>query len=286
MIATRGPSPFLGEALASALAEEPAEVIVVEDGTHGVPDRITPGLRLLQVEPVGRSAARNVGVAAAMTPFVAFLDDDDVAFPGHLERLRDALQRAEASPLSFGGVRVVDADGRPVAEWNERLERRFRRLVERGADVAGILASRCPIYTSATMVRRDAFLEAGAYDPGLDAYEDLDLYLRLARLAPLAPCVGKPVSAYRLHGANTPSRDLYEGAVAVTAKHLPRARGAERRLLLDWRFDALWGLGQFAAVRRETIGAALRDPLLLTRLRLVKRLVGATLPARLLGARR
>jgi glycosyltransferase involved in cell wall biosynthesis len=261
-------------------------VIVVEDGTHGVPDGSTHGLRLLRVGPVGRSAARNAGVKAAMTPFVAFLDDDDVALPGRLDRLRDALRQAEASPLSFGHVHVIDGEGSPLAEWNERLGRRFRGLAERGADVAGILASRCPIYTSATMVRREAFLEVDGYDPHLDAYEDLDLYLRLAELAPLVPCTGEPVSAYRLHGANTPSQRLYEGAVAVTAKHLPAARGNERRLLLEWRFDALWGLGRFRTVRREAIGAALRDPLLLTRLLLVKRLVGAALPTRLLEARR
>ena len=36
VIPAHGPGPFLAEAVASALAEEPAEVLVVEDGTEGV----------------------------------------------------------------------------------------------------------------------------------------------------------------------------------------------------------------------------------------------------------
>ena len=112
------------------------------------------------------------------------------------------------------------------------------------------------------MVRRDSFLRVGGYDPELDAYEDLDLYVRLSRLGPLLPCFGEPVAAYRLHGANTPSPRLYEGALEVTAKHLPTARGRERRLLWDWRIDALWGLRRIREVLTEHDGLALRRSVL------------------------
>src|SRR5213078_223155 len=62
------------------------------------------------------------------------------------------------------------------------------------------------------------------------AYEDLDLYLRLARAGDLLPVDGEPVTTYRLHGANTPSPRLYEGALRVAEKHLPRtSRRAARR---------------------------------------------------------
>ena len=285
MIATRGPSPFFGDALASALAERPGEVLVVEDGTSGIDEGTLAGARLLRLDRVGRSAARNTGVEAARMEFVAFLDDDDLALPGRLERQRRSL-REQDSPLSFGRVRVVDGEGHPLDAWNRLLARRYRRLPIGGAGFADLLASRCPIYTSATMVRRESFLAAGGYDPQLNWYEDLDLYLRLSQLGPLVQCPGDPVAEYRLHGANTPSERLYEGALAVTAKHLPEARGRARRHLLDWRMDALWGLGRFGAVRREAARAALRDPLLLTHPRFAKRLVGAALPALLLEARR
>ena len=142
------------------------------------------------------------------------------------------------------------------------------------------------MYTSATLVRRDAFLAAGGYDPSFEAYEDLDLYLRLARAGRLVPVGGEPVAVYRLHGANTPSPRLYEGALAVAEKHLPDARGRARRLLLERRIDALWGLGRFAEARRAALQAAATKPLLLGHPRFAKRLASSALPQRALEARR
>jgi glycosyltransferase involved in cell wall biosynthesis len=286
VMATRGRSAFFADALASAVAESPADVLVVEDGGETLDESALSGARLMRIEHVGRSAARNAGVEAAATPFVAFLDDDDVALPGRLARQRESLLRSPECPLTFGAVRVVDRRGQPLEDWNAVLARRFRDLSRNPASFSDILAAHWPIYTSATMVRRDRFLEAGGYDPQLDAHEDLDLYLRLSRLAPLVPCEGEPVAEYRLHGSNTPSEHLYRGALAVTAKHLPASHGLERRLLIEWRIDALWGLGRFTELRREALRAVLADPFLALRPRFAKRLLGAALPTRLVMRRR
>jgi glycosyltransferase involved in cell wall biosynthesis len=286
VVATLGRSPFLAAAVASALAERPREVVIVQDGPGRLELGADAGIRLLRLDAVGRSSARNAGVEAAMTPFIAFLDDDDLILPGRLERQRASLLAAPQSPLSFGRVRVVDADGQVVGDWTARLDRRFSHTPENGVRFSELLAERAPLYTSATMVRRELFLEAGGYDRQLEAYEDLDLYLRLSRLGPLVPSPGEPVAAYRLHGSNTPSPRLYEGALEVAAKHLPVARGRERRVLQEWRIDALWGLERFREVRREAAGALLRDPALAFRPRFAKRALGAALPARFLDARR
>lgn len=260
-------------------------MLVVADGAE--PDSAAvEGARVLALPPVRRSQARNAGVEAASTPYVAFLDDDDAVLQGRLARQVAALETNPRAGLSFGRVRVIDGDGRPLDEWNRLLAARFDRLAERGATPAEILATRCPIYTSATMVRREPFLAVGGYDRRFDAYEDLDLYLRLARASVLVPCAGEPVAAYRLHGANTPSELLYEGALRIVEKHLPYARGRERRLLLERRVDALWGLGEYPAVRRSALRSALGDPLLLAHGRFAKRLAGSALPARVLAARR
>jgi glycosyltransferase involved in cell wall biosynthesis len=286
VIATRGRSPYLAQAVRSALAQRPAEVLLVEDGPCELAESGLSGVRRLRLAPVGRSAARNAGVAAVETPFVSFLDDDDLALAGGLARLRASLEASPAAGLAFGRVHIVDAAGGELARWNELIDRRFRRLCERGADGGALLATHCPIYTSATMVRREAFLTTGGYDPQLDGYEDLDLYLRLARPAALAPCGGEPVAQYRLHGENTPSDRLYEGVLSVAAKHLPQARGATRRLLLEWRVQALWGLGHFRAARREAARSTIAEPLLLAHPRFARRLVTVALPAALLERRR
>src|SRR5262249_45817573 len=121
---------------------------------------------------VGRSRARNAGVEAAATPFVAFLDEDDVCLPGGPARLRDALDGAPRATMTYGRVVVVDAERRPIDEWNANLAPRFDELVARGSSFEAIAEIGGPLYLSATMVRRDAFLAAGGFDPAFDAHED------------------------------------------------------------------------------------------------------------------
>ena len=272
VIPTLGTSPYLREAVESARAEQPAEVLVV---VNGGAELEVPGARVLRRDEPGRSEARNLGVEEARTPLVAFLDDDDRMLPGRLERQREVLDQAWWAPLAFGRVRVVDGDEKPRDDWNRLLDRRFAQLLRLGpVSYEDILAVQAPIYTSATMVRRDAFLAVGGFDAAFDAYEDLDLYLRLARLGELAPVAGDPVTVYRLHGANTPSSRLYEGALRVAEKHLPRTRGRARRLLLERRVDALWGLGRYGNARRAALRALLEDPALIVLPRFAKRLLG------------
>jgi glycosyltransferase involved in cell wall biosynthesis len=273
VIPTRGDSPDLRKAAESAIAQGPGETIVVENGATTLSEGDLGDVRLLRLPEANRSLARNAGVEAARFPLVAFLDDDDLALPGRLARQRDAV--GEDAVLTFGRVRVVDDDGRSLDDWNTLLDRRFARLERRGVSYEEILATPAPIYTSATMVRREVFLAAGGYDELFDAYEDLDLYLRLARAGEVVLTPGDPVALYRLHGQNTPSPRLYEGALGVTEKHLPQAAGRAHRLLLERRLDALWGLGRYGDARRAAVRAALEQPLLLGHLRFAKRLAGS-----------
>ncbi|MDX6449775.1 MAG: hypothetical protein QOD08_2238, partial [Gaiellaceae bacterium] len=174
------------------VAQEPGETIVVENGATTLSEGDLGDARLLQLPEANRSLARNAGVEAARFPFVAFLDDDDLALPERLGRQRDAI--GKDAVLTFGRVRVVDDDGQPLDDWNSLLDRRFARLERRGVSYEEILAAPAPIYTSASMVRREAFLAAGGYDARFDAYEDLDLYLRLAQAGEVALTPGDPVA--------------------------------------------------------------------------------------------
>jgi GT2 family glycosyltransferase len=283
VIPARGPGPFFTAAVTSALAEHPGEVIVVEDGTTGVD---VEGVRLLRLPHVRRSRARNAGVEAATTPYVAFLDEDDLCLPGRLDRQRAALEAAPAAAMSYGRVLVVDAELEPIAGWNDVNASRLDALVARGSSYDAIAELGGPLYLSATMVRRDAFLAADGFDPSFDAHEDLDLYLRLARAGGLVPCPGDPVTLYRVHGSNTGSDDLYRGTLGVTAKHLPEVHGPARRALLERRVDALWALGEFSRARREAVASALSEPKLFGHPRFVKRLLSLAAPTALLRGRR
>lgn len=89
----------LKKAIASAFAQTYPlkEIIVVFNGqeTFHTPVDGLPSdnrLRIIQLEEAGVSAARNAGIAAASSDFVAFLDDDDFWYPDKIEvQLRNNL---------------------------------------------------------------------------------------------------------------------------------------------------------------------------------------------------
>jgi GT2 family glycosyltransferase len=261
------------------------ETLVVEDGTELVDDDLLGGARLIRLPYVGRSLARNAGVEAATTDLVAFLDADDVTLPGRFAAQVEALESSPSAALTFGRAEVVDGELREIPGLTQRERERYGRLVERGTHFDSLVVD-APIYTSAVMVRRDAFFEVGGYDRLLDAYEDFDLYLRLARSAYLVPTGSDAVALHRIHGANTPSTDLYAGAYRLAAKHLPDAGGESARLFRERRLDCLWSLGDFRRARAEAVQLIRSDPALLAHPRFRKRLLSSTLPLPVLRALR
>ena len=135
VVPTLGTSPYLESAVESALAEQPAEVIVVVNG--GARVEVEGALVVTREEP-GRSAARNEGVTQARTPYVAFLDDDDEALPGRLARQREPLVRdVDELAAALGRLRDDPDEARRLGEaGRRRVEEEFseesmtRRVLE------------------------------------------------------------------------------------------------------------------------------------------------------------
>lgn len=161
-------------AIDSALAQTPLEVIVVDDGstddTLDVLARYGDRIRVVRQANQGVAGARNAGMGVARGELLAFLDSDDVFFPRKLE-----LQAAcfDADPevglvhcgVDFEGTGVA-LDGMEgwVAEFMLRLDRR-------------VIVSQ----SSAVMVPRSVAEEVGGFDARMRASEDWDFCYRVAR---------------------------------------------------------------------------------------------------------
>lgn len=78
---------YLGRAIDSVLAQtQPAaEIIVVDDGSADNTADVAQGygerIRFIQQENAGASVARNTGIEAAASEWIAFLDADDEWLP-------------------------------------------------------------------------------------------------------------------------------------------------------------------------------------------------------------
>lgn len=273
VIPTRDRGRLLREAVASAFASGPDEVIVADDGSQdgSVEEarRAHPDLKVV-AGPFGNAGrARNAGVRAARGEIVAFLDSDDVAVPAKTavaERLR-----ADELVLVHGMTETIDEHGDADAALTALHRSRYALGERAGLDYAG-LAEICAMFTSATAVRRDAFLEIGGYDESLDAYEDWDLYLRLSLVGRLAYDETQVVR-YRVWPGNVDWRATARWTVAVADKHLaalpplpPRDTARARFAFEARRVESYDVLGERREVRRAWRCAARVSPIRAARL--------------------
>lgn len=176
----------IGRALASVLAQRwlDFEVLVVNDGSTDGGERIVeacpdPRVRLVSQANQGASAARNRGVQEALAAHVAFLDADDQWTPDFLAEIARLVDASPASCLFATAYQMTSPDGRQRSYSAERVGDAFSGGHLDYLDCVG--RDVYPFYTSTVCVNREAFLDAGGFDPSLAIGEDVELWLRLSR---------------------------------------------------------------------------------------------------------
>ena len=222
LVPVRGPAPFLDEAIASALRQDPAPaVVVVVDDASTQPVRLDPdhARRCTLVRrdvPGGAPGARDTGLEHLPTDLVALLDADDVWRPGKLAAQLAALDAHPEAAACFSRVRVVDGEGRATGEQWEALP---GGMLEAEALLA-VVFERNPIPTSSVVLRRTELAAAAGF-AGPPPCEDQDLWLRLLRRGHGFACVPEVLVDYRRHaGALTADvAALAEGSLLVHAVH-------------------------------------------------------------------
>ncbi len=174
VIRTKDRPALLREALDSVRATGyPCEIVVVNDG-GARPD--VDGVTLIDHDTSrGRSEAGNAGARAASNAFLAFLDDDDLFYPEHLDTLARAAQSQHAAWYSDAVSAFLRIGENGAYETHSRL-----RLYAQDFD-RDLLQIDNYIPLPAVLMKRDAFLDADGFDPAFDLFEDWDLLLRLAK---------------------------------------------------------------------------------------------------------
>ena len=193
------------------------EVILVDDGSsdgtahwarNRAPSRFS--LKVLETGGVGPASARNLGVEAASGQFIAFLDADDVWWPGKLDRQLAYHAEHPETALSFTDYIHVLPDGCTRGtcfeywrcNWTQALGGAYVEL--RGAE-AKLLGTNL-IGTSTVLVGRDHFMRVGGFQKTWPSAEDWDLWLRLAAQGPVA-CSGAVTMSYLMRpGSETANR--------------------------------------------------------------------------------
>ena len=228
---------FLAGALASVRAAGygDVEIVVVDDGstdpgTIAAFDALSGVVKVRQPN-AGLSAARNAGIAASHGSYIVPLDADDELPPGFLGPAVTALARHPELSYVVGHLRYTG------------LLDHVQAPLGHAGDVSVVVNT----HGRATGVfRREALQAVGGYDENLPAYEDWDLYLRLARAGfegDVAPVVGQ---RYRRHAGSMTfghtgddRRELTQALLKKHAADLP----PDRSLPLLLTLAELWKSG-------------------------------------------
>lgn len=248
LICTFNRAHWLKEAIASAQAQDwPCEIVVVDDGSSDDTDTVlaaTPGvLALRHPGNRGKPAALELGMSACRGEAVIVLDDDDKLLPGAVRALATTLFADETLVAVFGDTLVFDdADG-AVLDWKpaSRLPRELTRRA---------VLTTIPAMPGATLVRMSAQLDLAPFEPTLVRGQDMDHYLRLSALGPMA-AVPLPIQLYRRHDGLRGAAQARWKKHQDPAEHRRRFLGYVQPVFRDrWQADVhgrdegfAWALG-------------------------------------------
>lgn len=173
---------FLAEALESVFFQSvsPSEVIVIDDGS---PDREQlnaalnryRGVRVIRQVNAGAGAARNAGLRAARTPWMAFLDADDRWLPDFLRGQLAFLERHPEADLAYSDGMIIGRSALAGCTFMSQCRAGGKATLER------LLRQDAAVLLSSVVARREAIQEIGGFDATLRRGQDFDLWLRLAR---------------------------------------------------------------------------------------------------------
>ncbi len=201
----------------SSLAEEGVPAIVVDNASADATAEIARahGARLL-ANPCneGYGRANNRGVAASATPFILIVNPDLAVEPGAVRALLAAAERYPEAGMY--APRIVEPSGRVFVQPRsllspEHLNRARAVALPEGDACLPFLSGAC------LLIRRDAFLALGGFDPAIFLfYEDDDLCRRM--------------------------RDSGRALIHVHQAQVHHARGRSSRPDPRRRFNARWHL--------------------------------------------
>jgi glycosyltransferase involved in cell wall biosynthesis len=210
IIPCHGEGPLVLDAVRSVREAEPVELVVVDDAS---PDDATrralaelerDGVQVLRLTAnQGVGNARMAALATTEAPYVYPLDADDLALPGVLGRMADALDADPGAAACVGDIEEF-GDHELVRAIPHRLDP-YRVALTNEYPITGLY-------------RRSALEAVGGWRPFYErqGYEDWNVWMGLAERGDRIVHVGGPGYRRRLHGqrlnqqARARHRERYE----------------------------------------------------------------------------
>ena len=237
-----------GLALGSVLAQSraPDQIVIVDDASL-VPFRVGDAQQHHSIQVVrlerngGPAAARQIGIELLKTSHVAFLDSDDVWTADKLAHQIDRLERIGApdSTAIATGWSYVDA-----------FDKSGPLIVPVESDRLSDFVSGCWFCPGSTVVMsRAAFFRAGGFDLALRRLEDLDLFIRHAKVGGRLDVVPMKGASIR-RGRNGRRAEVDRAAAVLRQKYVCHGTNSLTPQL-QRRLDAWLAIEEAIAARND-----------------------------------
>jgi glycosyltransferase involved in cell wall biosynthesis len=214
---------LIGATVDSALAQtQPfTEIIVVDDGstdnTATVLDHYGQKVRVIRTENEGVQAARNTGIQATSSEFVAVCDSDDLLEPTLCETIVPWLQTHQEIDICYCNFINFDETSVTADKFSQAPENYFANATKINdvfytniPDLYLRTLKFQPLFQSGLIFRRRFFDQIGGYDlnfKGIGA-EDWEFTLRAIARGKVALC-SLPLAQVRRHSGNDSAISLH-----------------------------------------------------------------------------
>lgn len=220
IIATRNRCSFLPRAVESArAASSNAEIVIVDDASEDHTAEICDAwadIRCIHLKRrLGPGAARNVGLVASTSPYVAFLDDDDLRLPGSFDAQMEMLEANPQAGMIYGQALYGDDQGQTSGGF-------YPQQCPEG-DLFWELLSGNFIPCPTVIFRRECLTRVGLLEEGAPGIEDWDLWVRIAELYSVI-ALDKPVAIWRQGTPRSDQFTSHEEELHRQAQRLHRAK--------------------------------------------------------------